>query len=374
MPMPISRRAALLGTGAMAMTSLPTLATGAAAWPTAAPAEFGFAGDLAERLDAGIRSGLLRGLHAVLVARSGRLVLEKYYEGPDESWGRRLGRVAFGPETLHDLRSCTKSIVCLLYGIALGRGLVPSPEAPLFAQFPDHADLGADPRRGVLTIGHVLTMTLGTEWNEQLPYTDPTNSEIAMEQAPDRLRFILERPIIEAPGKRWIYNGGATALLAALIVRGAGRPLPDFAREALFQPLGIDAFEWAAGRDGVHSGASGLRLRPRDFAMMGELILAEGGWNGREVVPKPWLEAAFRPAVPIGDGVDYGRHWYLGEALVSGAPRRWIGAFGNGGQRLWVMPQAGLTVAVLAGNYNAPDGWVFPTRVWREIVLANLRL
>jgi CubicO group peptidase (beta-lactamase class C family) len=102
-----------------------------------------------------------------------------------------LGRVAFKPDTLHDLRSASKSIVGLLYGIALPDGKVPPPDAPLLASFPEYPDL-ADPARNRWTIHHVLTMTMGTGWDEQsVPYSDPTNSEIAMDTAPNRYRFVL---------------------------------------------------------------------------------------------------------------------------------------------------------------------------------------
>src|SRR5260221_3221417 len=243
---PVSRRAVLLATGASAMLSSMRPAA-AESLPTARAEDVGFVPDLADRLDAGIRSGLLGGLHSVLIARDGRLVLERYCEGADEDWGEKLGTVAFGPETLHDLRSVTKSIVGLIYGIALDRGLVPPPDAPLLAQFPEYPDLIADPQRARLTVAHALTMTLGMEWDEERPYTDPANSEIAMEMAPDRYRFILDRPIVAAPGTRWIYSGGAVALLGRLIAKGAGKTLPEFARESLFEPLGIEAFEWAEG-------------------------------------------------------------------------------------------------------------------------------
>jgi CubicO group peptidase (beta-lactamase class C family) len=371
----MDRRAFLIRSGALSVNLAPSGLVQAAAWEVGTAEESGFAADLGEKLEAGIRSGLLRGMHAVLVARAGRLVLERYYDGPDESWGRPLGQIAFGPETLHDLRSVTKSIVGLLYGIALDRGLVPPPEAPLLAQFPEYPDLAADKRRARLTIEHALTMTLGTEWNEQLPYTDPANSEIAMETAPDRFRFILERPLVADAGTRWIYNGGAPALLARLIVKGAGTSLPEFAGEALFEPIGISTFEWAAGRDGVHSAASGLRLTSRDLARIGELVWSNGQWKSRRIVSSAWLEASLRSAIPTGDGLEYGRQWFLGEApvpAIKAGPQRWIGAFGNGGQRLWIMPAAALTVVIFAGNYNAPDGWIYPSRIWREIVLANL--
>ena len=81
------------------MPLLSSESANAEGWSPAMPEEAGFAADLADKLDAGIRSGLLTDLHAVLVSRAGRLVLERYYRGPDNAWGTPLGDVAFGPET-----------------------------------------------------------------------------------------------------------------------------------------------------------------------------------------------------------------------------------------------------------------------------------
>ena len=372
----VTRRATVAALAGAAV--LPALrAARASAWQTASPQDAGFVPDLAARLDAGVRAGLLDGLHAVVVSRDDRLVLERYYPGADESLGVPLGRVTFGSTTLHDIRSVTKSIVGLLYGIALDRKLVPPPQAPLLEHFPEYPDLAADPARATLTVGNALTMTLGFAWNESRSYADPENSERAMEDAPDRDRYILSRPIVAAPGTKWIYCGGAVALLAALIARGSGMTLQDFARQALFEPLGITAVAWHAGRDGVAMAASGLRLRPRDLLRIGTLVLANGAWQGRQVVPRAWLDASFRPAIATAfAGIAYGRLWYLGEAAAPGrdGPHRWMAGFGNGGQRLWLMPDAGLAVAILCGNYNRPDQAVTPLRVWKEIVLGNLRL
>lgn len=335
--------------------------------------EMGFVPDMERKLAAGIESGLLRGLHAVLVGRSRQLVIERYFNGVDEAWGRPLGDVSFAPGTLHDLRSVTKSVVGLLYGIALDAGLVPPPDAPLLAQFPEYPDLGADADRARLTVEHALTMTLGMEWDEARPYTDPENSEIAMEQAPDRYRFILERPFVATPGERWIYSGGNVALIGALIERGTGKSLPDFVRETLFEPLGITRFEWSAGRDGVASAASGLRLTGRGLLRIGELVLGKGEIDGRRIVSSSWLDGSLKPVVPTGDGLHYGRLWFVGEAPVPAfaGNRPWVAGFGNGGQRLWLMPDANIAAVIFSGNYNAWDAWITPTRVWREIVLAN---
>ena len=185
-------------------------------WRMTTPEEAGFAADLAQRFEIARQAGSLPNVHGVVAVRGGRIVFERYLAGLDAARARPLGVVRFGPDTLHDMRSVTKSIVGLLYGIALAAGKVPAPEANLLAQFPEYPDLTGDPARQVLTVAHALTMTLGTEWDElTIPYTDPRNSEIAMDRADDRCRYVLERQVIEPPGLHWTYNGGTTAVLCA---------------------------------------------------------------------------------------------------------------------------------------------------------------
>jgi CubicO group peptidase (beta-lactamase class C family) len=186
-----------------------------------------------------------------------------------------------------------------------------------------------------------------------------------MEMASDRHRFVLERPIVEPPGRRWHYCGGATALLGRLIVKGAQQTLPEFARQTLFEPLGIEAFEWMAGSDGVHSPASGLRLRPRDLARIGEVVLAHGVWRGRQVIPSEWLAEALSAHTSVGNGVEYGYQWYLGRL----GAWRFAAGFGNGDQRLVVVPQAELVVAIAAGNYDTPHQGLLPQALLDEVVL-----
>jgi CubicO group peptidase (beta-lactamase class C family) len=100
--------------------------------------------------------------------------------------------------------------------------------------FPEYHDL-ADEERSRVTVHNALSMTMGTDWDESsFPYVDPRNSETAMDNAPDRYRYILERPIVDRPGAHWTYCGGATALLARLITKGSGKSLHGFAREFLF--------------------------------------------------------------------------------------------------------------------------------------------
>lgn len=340
-------------------------------WTTIPPADAGFSPDVAERLDDAVRRGELRNLHSVLVVRGGRLVVERYYEGRDERWGRPLGSIKFGPDIKHDVRSISKSIVGLLYGIALAEGKVPALDRPLVDQFPDYKDLAADPKRRRMTVAHALTMTLGTEWNEDLSYGDPRNSENAMEAAADRYRYVLDRPFVADPGSRWIYNGGATAVLAHLIAAGTGAALFDYARAKLLEPLGIVDAEWVAGSNGEAAAASGLRMLPRDLAKLGPLLLDRGRRDGRQLVPAAWVEESFKPHITIEPGRDYGYQWWLGELSKGG--HRWVAGFGNGGQHLFLVPALDLVVVITAGNYNAPDQSDVPIAVIDKILLPSLK-
>jgi CubicO group peptidase (beta-lactamase class C family) len=279
--------------------------------------------------------------------------------------------VKFGPDVKHDLRSISKSVVGLLYGIALVEGKVPPPDQPLVDQFPAYKDLFADPQRRRLTVAHALSMTLGTEWNEDLPYTDPRNGEHAMELAPDRYRFVLDRPLVAEPGNRWNYNGGATAMLGHLIAQGVGKPLLDYAREKLFDPLGIRDAEWTAGTNGEAAAASGLRMRPRDLAKLGQLVLARGRWGEQQLVPAEWLDQSFTPHAHVEEGLDYGYQWWLGRLSESGRP--WVAGFGNGGQRVVVVPELSLVIVIMAGNYNQPDQSDTPFAVLHRFLVPALK-
>jgi CubicO group peptidase (beta-lactamase class C family) len=314
---------------------------------------------LADRLALAIEQGRVPDLHAVVAVRRGQVILEHYDQGEDFKLNEPLGHVRFTPDTLHDLRSVTKSVVGLLYGIALADGRVPEPHEPLLRHFSEYPDLAEDPRRAALTVEHALTMTLGLEWNEDIPYTSAANSEIAMELAPDRFRYVLGQQVMDEPGVRWSYCGGASALVARLIEKGTGLALADYARARLFEPLGITRFEWSTGEDGVAMAASGLRLTPRDLLAIGRLVLDGGGG----IVPASWLATALRPHMRIDEGFHYGYQWYVGDT--------WTAGFGNGGQRIYVAPALDLAVAITAGQYDMPDQ---PTAsvILDEVILAGI--
>ena len=322
-------------------------------WPVSALGDQGLDADLLAGIAPQFEAWAEANVHAILIARHGHLVYERYFAGDDQAWGRPLGRVACDASMLHDLRSITKSVTSLLAGIAFDRGWLVGLDTPVFDLFPEHRDL-ATPDSAAITLRHLLTMSAGWSWSEDLPYSDARNSERQMIDAADPDRYVLARPLARPPGAAWIYNGGCTHLLASAVAHAAGRTLEDIVRDDFFAPLGIGPFEWVHHTSGQPMAASGLRLRPRDVLRIGQLALDRGTWQGRPIVSGRWIDESLAPRVN-GQGLFfYGYHWWLGRSLVRGSEITWAAGIGWGGQRLFVVPSHGLVVLVMAGLYDNP--------------------
>lgn len=308
-------------------------------------------------------------LHGIVVDQGGALQFEAYFDGQDNPGGAFFSRSArFSSDDLHDLRSVTKSLTGLLVGVALQRGQLKSIEQPVMDFFPEHADLKTA-ERSRITLAHLLTMTHGLDWDESGSYIRPGNSETRMRFSSDPDRYVLERPIVAPPGTTFVYSGGATALLGEVLVRSTGLSLEAFADEALFKPLDIKRTEWRRDSRERVTPYGGLRMRPRDLLKVGRMLLDGGRWQGRQVIAPSWIAASFRAHVPAGNAMQYGYQWWRGEVKTSGRSIGWVGAQGNGGQRLYLVPELNLAVVVTAGQYNRPDtSWRAPLTVFRRIV------
>lgn len=344
----------------------------AAGWERAAPEAAGLdPRRLADMTEAIRTGGEYRNIHAVLIVRDGRLVFEEYFSGEDERRGTPLGHVVFTPETLHDIRSVSKAVVGALVGIAIDQGLVASADQPLLDFFPEYADL-ATPERRQITIRHALTMTSGLSWDEStFPYTDIRNDETGMDRSDDPVRYVLSRPVVAEPGTVWNYNGGLTHLLATVVQRASGRPLLEYARQVLFDPLCISEVEWVGRLGDLPSAASGVRLRPRDLAKFGSLFVRQGQWQGRQVISAAWVGESMTSHIPIDGGAQYGyQQWFIEDLEIGERSVEVLAAWGNGGQLIAAVPSLRMLVTINAGNYNRADIGNVPGLVVEQILPA----
>ncbi|WP_394830190.1 beta-lactamase family protein [Pendulispora rubella] len=304
------------------------------------------------------RAGEFPNVHSVLVMQHGQTLAEWYFTGNDEERGRPLGTVNFNATTLHDVRSVSKSVVSLLFGIAVSEGAIKSLDAPVLDYFPEYTDLRTADRMKI-RVRDVLSMTSGLAWDEDtLPYTDPRNSEIAMDLAPDRYRYVLEQAIVTPPGEQFRYSGGDVAVAAEILKRATKTPMEVYAQQKLWEPLGVTQQVWLKDDRGVPYAASGLRLTPRDMAKIGQMMLNGGRWNDHQVVPAAWATDAVATHAQVEAdpkcGQRYGYFWWLSPGCTVTPTTPWFLASGNGGQRIWVIPSRDLVVVMTAGNYNVP--------------------
>ena len=299
-------------------------------WTTATVAEVGGSPEMVER---GIdRARTNHRMRSLLVVRNGRLVVEEYFGGARAN-------------TLHDVRSVTKSVVSALTGIALERGDIRSLDDPV-ADYLGSLVPDLDPEKGAITIRHLLTMTSGLEWDE----TGGFGSYIEWIRSGDHLGHLLARPFAAPPGEEFNYNSAAVHLLGVVVQQATGTELPALARSALFDPMGISRSPWEPLGDGYWNGGAGLDLRPRDMARFGQLFLQRGSSGGRQIIPAEWAAAStvsrfdWRFDMGALEGISYGYLWWV----VPGAREPLYFAWGHAGQYVVVVPD--LLLVVVATN------------------------
>ncbi|MEM7380663.1 MAG: serine hydrolase [Bacteroidota bacterium] len=310
---------------------------------------------LIQQMEQAIAAGEYPNIHSVLILKDQKLVYENYFEGEDEIWGEKLGKTVHHSDSLHDVRSVSKSVVATCVGIAIKQGKIKDVNQKIFAFFPEYKEYDTG-KRSQLTIKHLLNMSSGMEWNENVPYDNPENSEIQMTSSEDPIAFVLSRAIITEPGEAWEYNGGTTQLLSAIIEKVSGSNIHEFAKQYLFKPLGINRSEWTnfPGTE-LPAAASGLRLRSRDMMKLGLLYANNGKWDNRQILTEAWVQEATQAHIRFGrNNVGYGyQFWILpGDSFREGQTHEIAAAFGNGGQRIYIDYIHHIVVVVTAGNYN----------------------
>jgi CubicO group peptidase (beta-lactamase class C family) len=272
---------------------------------------------------------------SLLVARHGQLIFERYF--------------GVQPDEPQDTQSVTKSLVSLLTGVAVQRGLL-RVDQPALENWPYAAGVISDPRWRLVTVGHLLTMTSG------LPseITDPIYDDAWFLNA-DPLRFTLEQTLRTEPGDAFHYSNAGVHLLGALLAHTVKQPLDEFAQEALLTRLGIPRRHWDTDAQGQVWGSGTLHLTPREMLRLGQLVLQEGWWQKRSVLPAAWIRQMTSARVEgytFMDGLpEYGWLWWLpGPDETPG-----FYATGYGGQYIAVFPALDLVVVMTGQVGHHPN-------------------
>jgi len=324
-------------------------ATGTEDWAVASPESAGLSAVPLEAMEKAIRAGEFKKIGSVLIARHGKLVYERYFDG-DAS-------------TQRDTRSATKSITDILVGIAIAEKKLRGVDARVMALLPDRARKlrNPDPRKDKITVEDFLTMSSVLEcddWNDA-----SRGNEERMYVVEDWAQFILDLPIrgrmhlgekVEAPpyGRNFSYCTGGVFTLSEVLAKATGLRTDRYAQEKLFGPLGITDAAWVYSPLNVPQTGGGLRLSSRDLLKIAELYRAGGLWREKRIVDEAWVKTSTRPHARIDDQTEYGYLWWL-KAFKSG--EKGYPAFymsGNGGNKVAVFPELDLAVVLTSNNYN----------------------
>ena len=336
-------------------------------WSVATPEDVGLDVGLIGELFEHVAATPARAVHAVLVVKDGRLVVEEYFDGYrfDYDDPRFEGeQVTYGPDVRQNIMSVTKAVTAAAAGIAVADGDIPDVDARVLDALPMYGST-ASPEAHDITVEHLLTMTSGLEWNEwDVPITDAENNDlIQMFFVDDPIEYVLSKPVTHEPGTWWYYSGGDVNVLGEVIEQYVGEPIDSYTAERLFTPLGITDYQWRHLNPQVVYTSGELELRPRDLAKFGYLYLNDGVWNGVEVLDPEWIRASLTNHASTrglaADGGGYGYQWFVTTSPGGAGSVEALVRTGWGGQVLALFPTLDMEVVITAGDYvlatNAED-------------------
>jgi CubicO group peptidase (beta-lactamase class C family) len=335
--------------------------------PAAAPTGAELAAAVDRFVDQSLSPGI-RNTRAILVAVDGKTVVERYYDSSADQTA--------------NVASVTKSVLSTLVGIAVSEGDV-TLDQTLSELLPAYADVMTG-QVGGITVRQLLTMTAGLPADGS---SDPQPS------GTDWVADILRRGTVQAPGQGFAYSSVSSHLLAAILTEATGRPLLTYARERLFDPLGIDTrpafqptlasslpnrvaarqvqayekagFAWPRDPQGINVGYGYIKMTAEDMVKLGNMYLDKGAWESEQLVPSNWVEDATGPAVSTArggfGGADYGYQWWV----TSAGEYPGFAAIGYGGQIIEVVPD--LRLVVVASTW-IDDTTSFDSRTWESMV------
>ncbi len=264
----------------------------------------------------------LDSLHSLMVVRHGNVIAEGWW-------------APYHPRAPHSLFSLSKSFTSTAIGIAIAEGKL-NLDDEVLKFFPEEAPAQPSANLKAMRISDLLRMSTGHD------------SEPPRTSGQSWVKSFLAYPVPFKPGTHFLYNTSATYICSAIVQKATGQTLLDYLKPRLFEPLGIDSPTWEKSPQGISTGGYGLSLRTEDIAKFGQLYLQKGKWNGKQLVPEAWIEAA--TARQTSNGSNPKSDWDQGYGYQFWRCRngayRGDGAFG---QYCIVLPEQDTVIAITSG-------------------------
>lgn len=348
---------------------LASVACGTEEWEVVDAAAAGLSSEAFGRLESAIEAGEMERIRGVVVARRGKLAWEGYFNG-----------ASIDERT--NVRSASKTILSTLVGIAIDHDELTGVDARVLDLAPGFAPhRNPDPRKNEITVEDLLTMSSLLECNDDNSFS--RGNEERMYLVEDWAQFYFDLPIrgfpawipkpADAPyGRSWSYCTAGTVALGAVLEAVVGERLDRYAAEHLFGPMGISELDWQYTPHGRAMTGGGVAWRARDMAKFGQLYLDRGVWRGRRIVSEEWVAQSFERRAETGSGPDYGYLWWIDDIETGAGTITAWSASGNGGNKIYVVPDRDLVVAISSTNYGRPGMHQQSLRILTEFVLGGI--
>lgn len=314
-------------------------------WRESTPEQQGIDSDiLADMIESIQENGY--NIHSTTIIRNGYLVTDAYFY--PFSQGRK-----------HIIHSCTKSITSALIGIAIAKGFIESVDQPMLDFFPEKTMANLNPAKESITLKDLLTMSSGLNCRDSYLYDWQGLNEMRASQ--DWVQHMLDLPMADQPGTRFEYCNGGSYLLSAIVQQVTGMTSLEFARQNLFDPLGITEVDWPASPQGINIGWGDMNLTPHDMAKFGYLYLNQGNWDGQQILTADFIEESTSAQISADTLSDsYGYQWWFDD-------NGYYMALGYAGQFIFVVPEHNMVVVFTSGL--APEDFFIPEILLNEFIL-----
>lgn len=282
-----------------------------------------------------------RRINSVVVIRNGKILVEEYFNGA-------------GRDSLHDSRSVGKSFASTMTGIAIGEGYLKSEEQTLQEFYPLRTFAHYSPEKERVTLKDLLTMSAAFDGDDS--DGDSPGNEENMYPTDNWVKFGLDLPVSSTrPRGQWHYFTAGVVLLGDILNKVVPGGLEQYADKKLFAPLGIQ-YKWVYTPQRVPNTAGGIRLNALDLAKYGQLYKNGGQWNGRQILPKQWVNKTFSKQLPISGRPNefYGYLFWNKQYEVNGKRYETYYCTGNGGNKVFVFKDQPLVIVITASAYGQP--------------------
>ncbi len=301
----------------------------------------GFNSDSIENLLRIINDTPPKDFRGLVVIKENNIVIEEYFH-------------TFWRNTIHDIRSAGKSITAMLLGIAIKEGLVDNLEQDVYSFFPENKYPYMNKDYKHIQLIHLLNMSSGLDADTDRPQT--TGHAVNWIARDDWKEYLLKVPLTSTPGEKWVYADINALLVGAVIEERSGMSLKDFAKEKLFDPLGIEQFYWYTNTANQTGAAGNLYLSTLDFAKLGVVLVNEGKWKNKQIIELDYIQKLSDETFDLSDDNPYadfyGMMWYKSHRTFGENNIDYLFASGNGGNHLIVVPDKEMVIALTSSAYG----------------------